>query len=91
MSVTAYPSLAREERGREGGLALLAFVVGLVFVIVGAVLFPGAAALGATLILLGLLLWGAAGTALMGTVWLVAGVGIAVVVVVLGLLVQLLA
>ena len=89
MSATAYPKLLREERDREGAWALFAFLVGLVLVIVGAVLFPGAAVLGASLIVLGLLVWGAAGTWIMGSVWLLTGVGIAVVVAVLGLLAQL--
>ncbi len=91
MSVTAYPKVVREERDREGGLAVLAFVAGFVLVVVGAILFAGSPSLGATLVVLGLLVWGAAGTWMMGAMWLLAGVGIAVVVVVLGLLAQVFA
>ncbi len=50
----------------------------------GAVLFPGPMVLGVTLILLGLLFFGVAGTLVLGGVWLLTGAAIAVLVIVLG-------
>ncbi len=88
MSVTAYPRAVREEGDREGGLAIVLVVIGLVLLIGGAVLVPGSLVLGTALVLLGLLLFGVAGTLYFGGVWLLTGAGILVLVIVLGLLAQ---
>ncbi len=77
------------DRGREGVLVLLLFALGRILVISGALLSPGSSGLGAALVVLGLLLWGASGTLVVGSGWLLVGVAMLLSLIVLGVIVLL--